>query len=231
MERNYTMDTLFQSIMTGTLTVQSFMISLAVALVLGAIMALALSFKARHSTGFLISIATLPAIVAVIIMMVNGSLGASVAVAGAFSLVRFRSNPGTAREISAVFLAMAVGLACGIGYPGFATLFAIIIMIALLVYDKIPALNGRNGSLARTLRVTVPEDLDYTGVFDDIFNAYTSDIRLTGIKTTNLGSLNKLTYDVTLKEAGSEKKMIDEIRTRNGNLEISVSLPSMESAL
>lgn len=225
------MDTLFQSIMTGTLTVQSFMISLAVALVLGAIMALALSFKARHSTGFLISIATLPAIVAVIIMMVNGSLGASVAVAGAFSLVRFRSNPGTAREISAVFLAMAVGLACGIGYPGFATLFAIIIMIALLVYDKIPALNGRNGSLARTLRVTVPEDLDYTGVFDDIFNAYTSDIRLTGIKTTNLGSLNKLTYDVTLKEAGSEKKMIDEIRTRNGNLEISVSLPSMESAL
>lgn len=198
---------------------------------LGAIMALALSFKARHSTGFLISIATLPAIVAVIIMMVNGSLGASVAVAGAFSLVRFRSNPGTAREISAVFLAMAVGLACGIGYPGFATLFAIIIMIALLIYDKIPALNGRNGSLARTLRVTVPEDLDYTGVFDDIFNAYTSDIRLTGIKTTNLGSLNKLTYDVTLKEAGSEKKMIDEIRTRNGNLEISVSLPSMESAL
>lgn len=225
------MDTLFQSIMTGTLTVQSFMISLAVALVLGAIMALALSFKARHSTGFLISIATLPAIVAVIIMMVNGSLGASVAVAGAFSLVRFRSNPGTAREISAVFLAMAVGLACGIGYPGFATLFAIIIMIALLIYDKIPALNGRNGSLARTLRVTVPEDLDYTGVFDDIFNVYTSDIRLTGIKTTNLGSLNKLTYDVTLKEAGSEKKMIDEIRTRNGNLEISVSLPSMESAL
>ena len=225
------MDTLFQSIMTGTLTLQSFLISLVVALILGAVMAFALGYRSKHSAGFLISIATLPAIVAVIIMMVNGSLGASVAVAGAFSLVRFRSNPGTAREISAVFLAMAVGLACGIGYPAFATLFAIIITLVLLIYDKVGALDTKGASLRKTLRITVPEDLDYTGVFDDLFEEYTSDAHLTGVKTTNLGSLNKLTYDIVLKNQGTEKKLIDDLRVRNGNLEISVSLPMGESLL
>lgn len=207
------------------------MISLAVALVLGAIMALVLGHNSRHSGGFLITIATLPAIVAVIIMMVNGSLGASVAVAGAFSLVRFRSNPGTAREISAVFLAMAVGLACGIGYPAFAALFAVIIMVMLLIYDKIEVLGGKKNNLHKVLHITVPEDLDYTGVFDDLFDEYTSEAKLTGVKTTNLGSLNKLTYAITLKQAGSEKNMIDDLRVRNGNLEISVSIPMAESAL
>ena len=225
------MDTLFQSIMTGTLTLQSFLISLVVALILGAVMAFALGYRSKHSAGFLISIATLPAIVAVIIMMVNGSLGASVAVAGAFSLVRFRSNPGTAREISAVFLAMAVGLACGIGYPAFATLFAIIITLVLLIYDKVGALDTKCASLRKTLRITVPEDLDYTGVFDDLFEEYTRDAHLTGVKTTNLGSLNKLTYDIVLKNQGTEKKLIDDLRVRNGNLEISVSLPMGESLL
>lgn len=207
------------------------MISLVVALVLGAVMALALAHNSRHSSGFLITIATLPAIVAVIIMMVNGSLGASVAVAGAFSLVRFRSNPGTAREISGVFLAMAVGLACGIGYPAFAALFAVVILAMLLIYDKIGIISGNASGLRKVLRVTLPEDLDYSGVFDDILAKYTNGANLVGVKTTNLGSLNKLTYDITLKEAGSEKNMIDELRTRNGNLEISISLPATESAL
>ena len=230
-ERTITMETLFASIMTGTLTIKSFMISLVAALMLGAFMALAFSRKARHSTGFIISIATLPAIVAVIIMMVNGSLGASVAVAGAFSLVRFRSNPGTAREISAVFLAMAVGLACGIGYPAFAALFAVIITAFILAYDRLGILGGQAAELNKTLRVTVPEDLDYTGVFDDLFEAYTTKAQLTGIKTTNLGSLNRLTYEITLKNKGTEKNLIDDLRIRNGNLEISVSMPMGESAL
>ena len=207
------------------------MISLVAALVLGTLMALVLGHKSRHSAGFLISIATLPAIVAVIIMMVNGSLGASVAVAGAFSLVRFRSNPGTAREISAVFLAMAVGLACGIGYPAFAALFAIILIAVLLIFDKIGFISDKKNNLHKTLRITVPEDLDYTGVFDDLFEQYTSSCDLTGVKTTNLGSLNKLTYDVMLKSAGTEKDLIDDLRVRNGNLEISVSIPMNESAL
>ena len=225
------MDTIFSSIMSTSLTVQSFMISVAAALVLGAIMALVLGQKMRHSAGFLITIATLPAIVAVIIMMVNGSLGASVAVAGAFSLVRFRSNPGTAREICAVFLAMAVGLACGIGYPAFATLFTVIILIMLMLYEKLGLVNGKAVSLKKVLRITVPEDLDYSGIFDDLFEEYTSEAELVGIKTTNLGSLNKLTYDIILKESGSEKRLIDDLRVRNGNLEISVSLPMAESAL
>lgn len=225
------METIFSSIMTGTLTVQSFMISLMAAVVLGLVVALALSYKSRHSSGFLITVATLPAIVAVIIMMVNGSLGASVAVAGAFSLVRFRSNPGTAREISGVFLAMAVGLACGIGYPAFAALFTVIILAVLMLYDRVGVAQGRAGALHKVLKITVPEGLDYSGMFDDIFLLYTKDFELQGIKTTNLGSLNKLTYDVTLKEAGTEKQFIDELRTRNGNLEIALSLPASESAL
>lgn len=201
------------------------------AVVLGLVVALALSYKSRHSSGFLITVATLPAIVAVIIMMVNGSLGASVAVAGAFSLVRFRSNPGTAREISGVFLAMAVGLACGIGYPAFAALFTVIILAVLMLYDRVGVAQGRAGALHKVLKITVPEGLDYSGMFDDIFLLYTKDFELQGIKTTNLGSLNKLTYDVTLKEAGTEKQFIDELRTRNGNLEIALSLPASESAL
>ena len=222
---------IFASTMTETLTLQSFLISLVSALVLGAIVALVLSYNSRHSAGFLITVATLPAIVAVIIMMVNGSLGASVAVAGAFSLVRFRSNPGTAREISGVFLAMAVGLACGIGYPGFAALFTVIILAVLMIYDKIELMGGRGSKLHKVLKVTVPEDLDYSGMFDDLLASYTKEANLVSIKTTNLGSLNKLTYDITLKESGTEKKFIDELRTRNGNLEISLAMPASESEL
>ena len=194
-------------------------------------MALVFSYHKAHSNGFLITVAMLPAIVAVIIMMVNGSIGASVAVAGTFSLVRFRSAPGTAREICAVFLAMAVGLACGMGYVAFAVLFAVILATVAVVYDRLGFLEKRDGGLEKILKVTVPEDLDYEGMFDDLFRKYTSDYKLTSIKTSNLGSLNKLHYDIRMKKPGTDKSFIDELRCRNGNLEISLSMLADSSEL
>ena len=226
------MTSIFASIFTaGTLTTQGFMISIAAALVLGALIALVYSRSSAHSNGFLITVAMLPAIVAVIIMMVSGSIGASVAVAGAFSLVRFRSAPGTAREICAVFLAMAVGLACGMGYVAFGALFAVILALVSIIYDKVGFVGNNDRCLEKTLKVTVPEDLDYEGMFDDLFQKYTTSYKLMGVKTSNLGSLNKLKYNVTMKKAGTDKAFIDEIRCRNGNLEINLTLMADASDL
>ena len=210
------------------ITLGAFLICVAAALALGAVMALVYGFKSQHSSSFSVTLALLPAAVAVVIMLVNGNLGAGVAVAGAFSLVRFRSTPGTAKEITAIFLAMAVGLACGMGYPTFASIFAAIMCTMSLVYTLTNFGGHRNASVRRVLRITVPEDLDYPTIFDDLFEKYTSSVLLTSVKTTNLGSLNRLTYDVTLRKAGTEKAFIDELRCRNGNLEISMSLQSTE---
>ena len=209
---------------TATLTVGSFLICIGVALALGAVIALTLRFRERHSLGFLVTLALLPAAVAVVIMLVNGNLGAGVAVAGAFSLVRFRSTPGTAKEIAAIFIAMAVGLGCGMGYPGFAALFTAIMCIMLLLYALILSGQSDRRALQKVLRITVPEDLDYSGIFDDLFSDYTRSHQLISVKTTNLGSLNRLTYEIELKKAGTEKALIDALRVRNGNLEISMSI-------
>lgn len=218
---------LFDSI-TG-ITMQGFLICVAAALILGAVMAAVYCFRTVHSSSFVVTLALLPATVAVVIMMVNGNLGAGVAVAGAFSLVRFRSTPGTAKEITAIFLAMAVGLACGMGYPTFALLFAVIMCAVNLIYSLTNFGGHRNAALRRVLQITVPEDLDYPTVFDDLFAKYTTKITLTTVKTTNLGSLNRLTYEVTLRKAGTEKLFIDELRCRNGNLEISMSMQARDN--
>lgn len=204
-------------------TLGTFLVCIAVALLLGALMALVYCFRSRHSRSFVVALALLPATVAVVIMLVNGNLGAGVAVAGTFSLVRFRSTPGTAKEITAIFLAMAVGLACGMGYPGFAALFAVLMCAVSVLYALINFGGRPKSHLRRVLRITVPENLDYPTIFDDLFERYTSQIELTEVKTTNLGSLNRLTYELTMQKAGSEKAFIDELRCRNGNLEISMS--------
>jgi uncharacterized membrane protein YhiD involved in acid resistance len=156
-------------------------------------------------------------------MMVNGNIGAGVAVAGAFSLVRFRSAPGTAKEISALFLAMAAGIITGMGYLSYAVLFALIMGIVLVVcqFIKLPA--KYNQVKEKTLRITIPEDLDYTDLFKDIFDKYTKECTVVAVKTTNMGSMFKITYNIIEKNIADEKKMIDELRTRNGNLEISIS--------
>lgn len=208
----------------GSITAAGFFINMGIALVLGALLTFVYTYKASYTKSFAITLATLPAIVAVVIMMVSGSLGAGVAVAGTFSLVRFRSVPGTAKEIGAIFLSMAVGLACGMGYPGFAVLFSIIMCAVNLFYNVCGFGEKRQEELKKTLNITVPEDLDYAGIFEDLFGKYTSEIKMIRVKTTNLGSLNRLTYNLTLKKAGTEKALIDEIRCRNGNLEISMSI-------
>ena len=154
-------------------------------------------------------------------MMVNGNIGAGVAVAGAFSLIRFRSTPGTAKEIASIFLAMAVGLIMGMGYIGFAVLFTIILGLFMFCLNFI-GLKTKGYCKEKTLKITIPEDLNYTEVFDSILTKYTKMYELIHIKTTNLGSLFKLTYNVTIKDEKSEKAMIDELRLRNGNLEIAL---------
>lgn len=218
-------------IQNNTVTVSSFTLSIASAFLLGAVTAFIFSIISDESKSFLVTLAILPPIVALVIMMVNGSLGASVAVAGAFSLVRFRSNPGTAREISAVFLAMAIGLACGVGYPVFAAVFAAAVLAVLFAYERTGIFGKSYGKLYKTLKVTIPEDLEYNRMFDDIFDKYTESSKLIQVRTANLGSLMKLTYEVTLKNEGTEKALIDELRVRNGNLEIGISSQTNSSEL
>ena len=193
------------------------------ALLLGLVVALTYMYNTRFTKSFVVTLALLPAIICVIIIMVNGSIGTGIAVAGAFSLVRFRSVPGTAREICAIFMAMASGLIAGTGYIGIAAVFTIVMCLAFMILNKLDFGTKRNAGKYKTFRIMVPEDLDYTAIFDDVFAEFTSSNELVQVKTTNMGSMFRLTYDVILKDPSREKEMIDRIRCRNGNLEINVS--------
>lgn len=206
-----------------TIGVYNFTLCLLCALVVGMIIAYSYMHKTRYTKSFVVTLALLPAVVCVIIMMVNGNVGTGVAVAGAFSLVRFRSIPGTAKEIGMIFLAMATGLILGMGYIAYAFLFAGIMSLVNIVYNYLDFGVHKNTLIYKTIRITIPEDLDYSGVFDDIFLKYTSSYTLVKVKTVNMGSLFKLTYNITLKDIHLEKEMIDELRIRNGNLEITLS--------
>lgn len=194
-----------------------------VSLILGLIIALVYMQGTRYTKSFVVTLALLPAIICVIIMMVNGSVGTGIAVAGAFSLVRFRSVPGTAKEICTLFLAMASGLITGTGYLGIAAIFTAVMCLAFLILGKVDFGYRRNADKYKTFRVMVPEDLDYTGVFEDVFSEYTQSCELVQVKTTNMGSMFRLTYDVLLRDPSREKELIDRLRCRNGNLEINVS--------
>ena len=214
---------LFDSASIQVITVSNFLLCVGSALLLGLILAGAYVFKSRCSKGFVAALALLPAVVCVVIMMVNGNIGAGVAVAGAFSLVRFRSAPGTAKEILAIFLAMAVGLIVGMGYIGYAFLCTILFALISMLYDRLSFGSRKKDALYKSLSITIPEDLDYTGVFDGIFRDFASEYELVKVKTTNMGSLFRLTYHLTLKDPAREKELMDQLRCRNGNLEISVS--------
>jgi hypothetical protein len=170
-----------------------------------------------------VTLALLPAVVSVVIMMVNGNVGAGVAVAGAFSLVRFRSVPGTAREIGTLFLAMAAGLICGMGYLGYAVLFSVVMGAAMMLLSRFDFGGVRGSFTEKVLRITIPEDLNYNEIFDDIFAQYTTQCDVLSVKTTNMGSLFRLQYQITLRDDSKEKEFIDALRCRNGNLEISIA--------
>ncbi len=214
---------LFDSDLTMVISVTDFLLCLGFALVLGLVMALTYMYRNRYTKSFVVTLALLPAVVCIVIMMVNGNVGTGVAVAGAFSLVRFRSVPGTAKEICTLFLAMAAGLILGMGYLGFAVLFTILMCIIFILYNRLDFGAQKNAALYKTFTITIPEDLDYSGVFDDIFAEFTSRHELFHVKTTNMGSMFKVTYQVVLRDAKREKEMIDQLRCRNGNLEIAVS--------
>ena len=213
----------FDAGLIAAIPMKTFLMCVGVALAVGVVLALAYSFRSRYTRSFLVTLALLPAVVCVVIMMVNGTIGAGVAVAGAFRLVRFRSVPGTAKEIGAIFVAMAAGLVAGMGYLGYAVLFTLILSAMWFLYELV-GFGGRSADLERVLRVTIPEDLEYTDVFAAPLAEYTTSAQLVRVKTTNLGSLFKLTYHIQLKSASVEKELIDAIRCRNGNLEVSVGL-------
>ena len=214
---------LFDTDLTTVIAVTDFLLCLGIALVIGMIMALAYMYRTRYTKSFVVTLALLPAVVCVVIMMVNGNVGTGVAVAGAFSLVRFRSVPGTAKEICALFLAMGAGLIAGMGYLAFAVLFAVVMCVFFVLYNRLDFGTKKNGETFKILTVTIPEDLNYASAFDDIFAEYTRSCELVRVKTTNMGSMFKLTYNVEFSHAACEKEMIDKLRCRNGNLEIMVS--------
>ena len=216
---------MFNSLLASGLTAQSFFICTAVSLVLGLLTALCFSFRASFSKSFCLTLAILPAIVQVIIMMVSGS----VAVAGTFSLVRFRSEPGTARQIAALFLSVALGIALGMGYAVLAGVFFLIVTLFFLLLTLV-GFGGEHGA-QRDLRITIPENMDYEGVFDDLFAKYTTSHSLERVRTTNMGTLYAIRYTVVLKDEKQLKAFIDELRARNGNLTIVCGRVSTESAL
>ncbi len=212
-------DTEFISVIKPT----DFLLCIGVAAILGLAIALTYMYKNRYTKSFVVTLATLPAVVCVIIMLVNNNIGMGVAVAGAFSLVRFRSTPGSAKEIGMIFLAMGAGLIVGTGYLAFAGLFTLIMCILFIIYNSFSFRTKKNGSKYKEIRITIPEDLDYSNIFDDILNEYTKSYELVRVKTANMGSMFRLTYNVVMKDVTKEKEMIDKLRIRNGNLEISVS--------
>ncbi len=219
---------LFSAIYSETFTPEIYFICTAVSLVLGAVIAFTAGFRAKQSKSFLLALFLIPAIVQTVIMLVNGSVGTGVAVMGAFSLVRFRSVAGSAKEIVSIFLAMATGLATAMGYIGLAAIFVVIICIVMLITSFIHF--KERDDLVRSLKITVPEDLNYAHEFDEIFEKYTRNAKLLTVKTSNMGSLYKLLYRVELVSEDDIQKFIDELRIRNGNLEIAVLMPGTEES-
>lgn len=219
---------IFDSSTQTVIPLSKFLLCVGAALFIGILLALVYIYKSKYTKSFVVTLAILPSIVCVIIMMVNGNIGAGVAVAGAFSLVRFRSVPGSAKEIGAIFLAMGAGMIAGMGYLAYALLLTVILGFVTLLYYKIGFCENK-ANKSKTLRITIPENLDYTNVFDDLFKSYISSFEIIEVKTTNMGSMLRITYDIALKDASKEKEFIDEIRCRNGNLEVNLSRQEMNS--
>lgn len=223
---------MFNSILesnSGTLSISTALICMGAALIFGIIIALVHMYSTKCSKNFAITIAVLPLLVQVVIMMVNGNLGTSIAILGSFSLIRFRSMQGNSRELVSIFFAMAIGLAVGMGHIMYAFVFTLITSLALIILQK--SSFGMKKNNEKSLKITIPENLDYTNIFDDIFDKYTNNIELNKVKTTNMGSMFELSYNISLKNNINEKDFIDEIRTRNGNLTVNLGRVSTENEL
>ncbi len=213
---------LFYDIFTDTAVDPAMMmLAIGVSLLLGLVVAKVYQFKTVYSKSFVMSLALLPTLIAIVIFLVNGSLGAGVAVMGAFSLIRFRSAPGGAKELVSIFLVMTIGIAIGMGYLVFATVFTLIMSLVMLLLEVVNF--GQMKHSMRQLTVVIPESLDYESIFDDIFSKAANHIELANVKTSDMGSLFKIKYIIQLNGRMTEKEFIDALRTRNGNLEIAIS--------
>ena len=220
---------MFNSVIPNAMTLSAFLMCIFAALVLGVLTALVFSFRNKHSGSLILALAVLPPIVTLVIMMVNGNIGAGLAVAGTFSLVRFRSAPGTAREICGLFMSTAIGITCGMGFISIAAVFFLVMAVFLVLLSLFRF--GETAASSRQLKITIPENLDYDGLFDDIFEKYTSRHELVKVKTTNMGTLYELTYTINLKTPEVSKQFIDDIRCRNGNLNIICGRESDKDAI
>lgn len=215
------LNSIFENTSTSSVSLSSLLLSFAISIILGFVIAIVHKRTSKYSKNFLITVSLLPILVQSVMLMVNGNLGTSIAIMGAFGLIRFRSIPGTSKEILTVFFSMAVGLATGMGQIWFAMLLTVIGCLLILIFNKVDIFNKNKNE--KRLKVLIPEDLDYQNVFDDVFEEYTTFNSLDTVKTTNMGSMFELDYTVILKSNVSEKDFIDKIRIRNSNLKITLS--------
>lgn len=222
------LDSIFSS-SASTVDLMDVVLCMLTSIGLGLLIAITHKYTSKYNKNFLVTLSTLPLLIATIIIMVNGNLGTSVAVLGAFGFVRFRSMPGTSKEMLSVLFAMTIGLVTGMGNLMFGLLVTIIGCLVLFLCDKLPLFD--ENKYEKVLKITIPENLDYTEVFDDIFSKYTKNIKLESVKTTNMGSMFDLKYRITLSKGIDEKKFIDELRVKNGNLKIILTHPLEESDL
>ncbi len=213
---------MFNSIYSSSVTPARFFLMAAVTLLAGLLYALVMSLCVRSSKRFFLVVSIIPLIVASVICFVNGSIGAGVAVGGAFGLIRFRSAPGSADEIAAILAAMGAGIAFGMGYLGYGVVLLAALGLVYLLLSRLNLFERRGESEDKLLRVTIPEALEYTGAFDGVFERYLTKAESVGVKTTGMGSLFRLSYRIRMKDGAEEKAFIDALRTRNGNLEIAV---------
>ena len=219
---------MFDSIYSSTVAPSQFFLMTAVALVTGFLYSWIMSFRIRSTKRFFIVTALIPFVVAAVITFVNGNIGAGVAIGGAFSLIRFRSAQGSADEIAAILVAMGSGIAFGMGYIGYGVVILIALAVLFLLLSFVPLFEHKNMAADQLLRITIPESLEYNGTFDDIFSHYLKKIENAGVKTTGMGSMFRLSFKVQLKNPAEEKAFIDELRTKNGNLEVAL-LPYTET--
>lgn len=199
-----------------------FFISMISALILGVIQAILYTIKNKYTKSFITTLILTPVAVSLVISLINGNLGLGVAVAGAFSLIRFRSAPGTGKEITAIFISMVTGLAVGAGYIEYASIFLVVTSSIMLILNVTNLFNPNRAGNNKILKIAIPEDLNYTTIFNDLFEKYTNYAKKIRVKTTSMGSVFLITYEVVLKEYSLEKSFIDELRCRNGNLEIAI---------
>ncbi len=219
------MTNIFSSIFTGSLTLGQFMLAIVASMFMGLILSIVFMYRNTYTRSFISALVLIPAVETVVIMLVNDNLGVGLSVAGSFALIRFRSVKGNAKELVAVFIAMTIGIICGTGYVALAAVFTLLlcaVMFALTLTGF-----GQMSENERYLKITIPESLNYDEIFDDVLNEYASSWQLESIKTLTLGSLFRLDYTLTMKDPSRMKKMIDELRTRNGNLEIMCSRPAV----